>query len=80
MYIYNLNILTNFLSMKMNKTHCYIVQILCSFFVDSVFEVKWNIELTLDNLFGSLLNLQYLGIIFNQREHRQLKRVKFSDI
>lgn len=40
MYIYNLNILTYFLSMKMNKTHCYIVQILCSFFVDSVFEGK----------------------------------------
>lgn len=24
--------------MKMNKTHCYIVQILWSFFVDSIFE------------------------------------------
>lgn len=43
MYIYNLNILTIFLSIKMNKNSLFdnvvnIVQILWSFFVDSVFE------------------------------------------
>lgn len=64
MYIYNLNILTIFLSMKMKKTHCYIVQILWSFFVDSVFEGEMKHRIN----FGQ----PYLGIIWNQREHRQL--------
>lgn len=61
----------------MNKNSLFdnvanIVQILWSFYVDSVFEGEMKHRIN----FGQ----PYLGIIWNQREHRQLFRVKFSDI
>lgn len=43
-----------------------------NFTVDSVFEGEMKHRIN----FGQ----PYLGIIWNQREHRQLLRVKFSDI
>lgn len=57
MYIYNLNILTIFLSIKMNKTHCLIMLLYSSnFMVDSVFEGEMKHRINFVQ--------PYLGMIF----------------